>query len=124
MCARHASIRALFLSTDLIHADGMPLVFASRLLCKTALPERVATTDLFHDVARIALERGATFYLLGATSAIIEGRAARAHDLPEARRSSVTAADTLAARKRHRSSRRSTPRAPTSCGSAWARRRS
>jgi exopolysaccharide biosynthesis WecB/TagA/CpsF family protein len=76
MCAQHEGIRDLFLRSDLIHADGMPLVFASRLLCKTPLPERVATTDLFHDVARIAPERDVTFYLLGATSAVI-GEAAR-----------------------------------------------
>ncbi len=81
MCAQDQSIRALFLDADLIHADGMPLVFASRLLCKTALPERVATTDLFHDVARIAPERGATFYLLGATSAVVNEAARRARAL-------------------------------------------
>jgi N-acetylglucosaminyldiphosphoundecaprenol N-acetyl-beta-D-mannosaminyltransferase len=72
MCARDDRIRNLFLAADLIHADGMPLVFASRLLCTTPLPERVATTDLFHDVAEMAPARGATFFLLGATSSIIE----------------------------------------------------
>jgi N-acetylglucosaminyldiphosphoundecaprenol N-acetyl-beta-D-mannosaminyltransferase len=76
MCAREPELRDLFLSADLIHADGMPLVFASRLKCHMALPERVATTDLFHDVARIAETRGARFYLLGATGEVIE-RAAR-----------------------------------------------
>jgi exopolysaccharide biosynthesis WecB/TagA/CpsF family protein len=72
MCARDVRIRDLFLAADLIHADGMPLVFASRLLCKAPLPERVATTDLFHDVAKAAQTCGATFYLLGATGSIIE----------------------------------------------------
>jgi exopolysaccharide biosynthesis WecB/TagA/CpsF family protein len=72
MCARDPQLRALFLSADLIHADGMPLVFASRLKCRTPLPERVATTDLFHDVARLAQSRGASFYLLGASPEIIE----------------------------------------------------
>jgi N-acetylglucosaminyldiphosphoundecaprenol N-acetyl-beta-D-mannosaminyltransferase len=65
MCARDPRIRDLFVAADLIHADGMPLVFASRWKCRTPLPERVATTDLFHDVARLAEARGATFYLLG-----------------------------------------------------------
>ncbi len=55
----------LFLSADQILADGQPLVLASRWLCRTQLPERVATTDLFHDVARLAQKSGATFYLLG-----------------------------------------------------------
>jgi exopolysaccharide biosynthesis WecB/TagA/CpsF family protein len=72
MCARDRKLRDLFLSADLIHADGMPLVFASRLKSRTPLPERVATTDLFHDVARLADVRGATFYLLGATPEVIE----------------------------------------------------
>ena len=35
-------------------ADGQPLVTASRLLTKTPLPERVATTDLYPIVARMA----------------------------------------------------------------------
>jgi exopolysaccharide biosynthesis WecB/TagA/CpsF family protein len=72
MCARDPQLRRLFLSTDLIHADGMPLVFASRLKCRTPLPERVATTDLFHDVARLAESSGASFYLLGGTAEVIE----------------------------------------------------
>ncbi len=70
LCARHPRVRALFLAADLIHADGMPLVFASRLFCRTALPDRVATTDLFHDVARIAPAHGARFFLLGATDSV------------------------------------------------------
>ena len=37
--------------SDLIHADGMSLVFASHLFCNRALPERICTTDFFHDVA-------------------------------------------------------------------------
>ncbi len=72
MCARDAGIRKLFMDADMVHADGMPLVFASHWLCSNPLPERVATTDLFHDVARLAETRGTTFYLLGATDATIE----------------------------------------------------
>jgi N-acetylglucosaminyldiphosphoundecaprenol N-acetyl-beta-D-mannosaminyltransferase len=67
LCARDPHVRSLFLSADLIHADGTPLVFASRLRSRTPLPERVATTDLFHDVARVAQKRGGTFFLLGAS---------------------------------------------------------
>ena len=71
-CAQDPSIRALFAAADLIHADGQPLVLASRLKCVTPLPERVATTDLFHDVARLAEHSGASFYLLGGTTEVIE----------------------------------------------------
>ena len=72
MCARDPAIWDLFLGTDLIHADGMPLVLASRLRGRTPLPERVATTDLFHDVARLAEETGASFYLLGGTRDVMK----------------------------------------------------
>jgi N-acetylglucosaminyldiphosphoundecaprenol N-acetyl-beta-D-mannosaminyltransferase len=77
MCAQDEETRALFLSADLIHADGMPLVLASRWQCRAPLPERVATTDLFHDVAKIAGTAGATFYLLGATQDTIETAVAK-----------------------------------------------
>jgi N-acetylglucosaminyldiphosphoundecaprenol N-acetyl-beta-D-mannosaminyltransferase len=62
-----AAIWALFASADEIVADGQPMVFASRLFCHVALPERVSTTDLFHYVTERAVETGVTFYMLGAT---------------------------------------------------------
>jgi N-acetylglucosaminyldiphosphoundecaprenol N-acetyl-beta-D-mannosaminyltransferase len=81
MCAHHADIRKLFVAADFVHADGMPMVLASRLLCENPLPERVATTDLFHDVAKMAQERGTTFYLLGGTNSTIEHAVRRARML-------------------------------------------
>jgi exopolysaccharide biosynthesis WecB/TagA/CpsF family protein len=81
MCAQDADVRNLFLGADLIHADGMPLVFASRWLSSKPLPERVATTDLFHDVAKLAEARGTTFYLLGGTDATVELAVRRALSL-------------------------------------------
>lgn len=50
---------------DLIHADGMSVVLASRLLTTSPLPERVATTDFFHDAARAAQRADISFYFLG-----------------------------------------------------------
>jgi N-acetylglucosaminyldiphosphoundecaprenol N-acetyl-beta-D-mannosaminyltransferase len=72
MCARDEELLALFLAADLIHADGMPLVMASKWQSDTPLPERVATTDLFHNVAREAQSRGASFYFLGGAPDVIE----------------------------------------------------
>jgi exopolysaccharide biosynthesis WecB/TagA/CpsF family protein len=66
-CAVNESERSLFLQADAIHADGMPHVFVSRLRCGVALPERVATSDLFYDVACEAEAKGATMFMLGAT---------------------------------------------------------
>jgi exopolysaccharide biosynthesis WecB/TagA/CpsF family protein len=56
----------LFRSADLINADGQPLVTVSRLTSPVRLPERGATTDLFHVVARKAEAAGLTFYMFGA----------------------------------------------------------
>jgi exopolysaccharide biosynthesis WecB/TagA/CpsF family protein len=81
MCEADDDIRGLFLSSDLINADGMPLVFASQLLSDRKLPERVATTDLVYEVAEIAQGCGATFFLLGATAAVVGGAVRHLHEL-------------------------------------------
>lgn len=81
LCATHPTIRNLFLAAPVIHADGMSLVFASRLRCHVPLPERVATTDLFHDVAKLAIARGASFYLLGAAHEALLKAERRVQDL-------------------------------------------
>ena len=59
--------RSLFLQADAISADGMVHVFVSRFNGGAALPERVATSDLFYDVAQLAEAEGATMFMLGAT---------------------------------------------------------
>jgi len=46
-------------------ADGMPLVFASRLLCREPLEERIATTDFLLDAATIAARDDIRFFFLG-----------------------------------------------------------
>lgn len=66
-CLMDKSMEALFTDADQIAPDGQPMVTASRFLARTKLPERVATTDLFHDVAVLAQREGLSFYLLGAT---------------------------------------------------------
>jgi len=66
-CRNNAAIAGLFAEADLISADGQPLVTASRLLGGPALPERVATSDLFYDVAIRAERLGLSFYLFGAS---------------------------------------------------------
>ncbi len=66
-CAADARIADLHREMDIINADGQSLVFASRLFCDRPLPERVATTDFFHDVVRLGLGQGLTHYMLGAS---------------------------------------------------------
>jgi N-acetylglucosaminyldiphosphoundecaprenol N-acetyl-beta-D-mannosaminyltransferase len=50
---------------DVIHADGMSVVIASRLLTKRPLPERICTTDFFRHAAPAAVTAGLSFFLLG-----------------------------------------------------------
>jgi N-acetylglucosaminyldiphosphoundecaprenol N-acetyl-beta-D-mannosaminyltransferase len=59
--------RDAVLSTDHVAADGMSVVFASRMVTESPLPERVATTDWFHAAAKAASRHGIRFYVLGAT---------------------------------------------------------
>jgi len=65
------------LATDYIAADGMSVVFASRLATDAPLPERVATTDWFHAAARTASRHGMRFYFLGATEEMNQRAIAR-----------------------------------------------
>lgn len=65
-CAREPRVDSLIRAADLINADGQPLVTVSRFKSPTPLPERVATTDLFHTVAAKAEAAGLSFYLFGA----------------------------------------------------------
>lgn len=68
-CSTEPRTDRLFRAADLINADGQPLVTVSRFRSSTPLPERVATTDLFHTVARKAAAAGLTFYMFGADEA-------------------------------------------------------
>jgi N-acetylglucosaminyldiphosphoundecaprenol N-acetyl-beta-D-mannosaminyltransferase len=70
MAALDPGFREKFLKADLIHADGEPVVVASRLLTQTPVPERSATTDFLFDAANAAREFGLKFYLLGSTDEI------------------------------------------------------
>jgi N-acetylglucosaminyldiphosphoundecaprenol N-acetyl-beta-D-mannosaminyltransferase len=65
-CSTEPMTDRLFRAADLINADGQPLVTVSQLKSPLPLPERVATTDLFHVVARKAEAAGLTFYMFGA----------------------------------------------------------
>ncbi|MBR0755519.1 WecB/TagA/CpsF family glycosyltransferase [Bradyrhizobium jicamae] len=68
-CSTEPMTDRLFRAADLINADGQPLVTMSKFRTARALPERVATTDLFHVVARKAQANGLTFYMFGADEA-------------------------------------------------------
>ena len=71
---KDAHFAAVMNNADIVDADGMSLVFASRLLCRQPLPERAATTDFLIDAAETAARAGVRFFFLGAQ----RGVAARA----------------------------------------------
>jgi N-acetylglucosaminyldiphosphoundecaprenol N-acetyl-beta-D-mannosaminyltransferase len=70
---------ALVAEAELVVADGMPLVWASRLQ-GTPLPERVAGSNLISSLSGAAAERGFSIYLLGGApgTAVGAGEALRA----------------------------------------------
>lgn len=72
---RDGELRAAYARADLVVPDGMPVVWASRLL-GTPVKERVAGSDLMPRLCEIAAQRQLKVFLLGGA----EGVAARAAD--------------------------------------------
>jgi N-acetylglucosaminyldiphosphoundecaprenol N-acetyl-beta-D-mannosaminyltransferase len=70
LAATDAQFRKYFEAANLIHADGQPVVIASKLLTRHPIPERSATTDFIHDAAQAAAETGLSFFLLGGTERV------------------------------------------------------
>ncbi|HWD29605.1 MAG TPA: WecB/TagA/CpsF family glycosyltransferase [Rhizomicrobium sp.] len=70
LVATDKNFREHFAAADIVHADGQPVVMASRLLARQPVPERSATTDFIHDAARAAQAHGLKIFLLGATEQI------------------------------------------------------
>ncbi len=78
-------LRRSVLSSDLILADGISVVWASRLLGRP-LPERVAGIDLMMGMIRRGNERGYKLFCLGATDEVLDKVSARlAADFPNVR---------------------------------------
>lgn len=63
---RDAELRQALVHADLVTCDGMPLVWASRLL-RNPLPERVTGADLVPQLLEIAAAHGYRVFFLGAT---------------------------------------------------------
>jgi N-acetylglucosaminyldiphosphoundecaprenol N-acetyl-beta-D-mannosaminyltransferase len=68
------SVRRAFAHADLVLADGMPLVWASRLQ-RTPLPERVAGSDLIWSLSDAGGAAGASVFLLGGNAGAAEDAA-------------------------------------------------
>lgn len=68
---RDVYLRQLVNRSELIHADGISIVLASRFL-KTPLPERIAGIDLMVQLLHLSSDRGYKVFLLGATQRVVE----------------------------------------------------
>jgi N-acetylglucosaminyldiphosphoundecaprenol N-acetyl-beta-D-mannosaminyltransferase len=68
--SRDPELRRIINDCALINADGMPVVWASRLLGKP-LKERVAGVDLFEALMRRAADKGWRVFLLGAREDVV-----------------------------------------------------
>jgi N-acetylglucosaminyldiphosphoundecaprenol N-acetyl-beta-D-mannosaminyltransferase len=68
---RESHLREDVLASDVILADGVPVVWASRLL-GDPLPERVAGIDLMLEILRRGAVRGYRVYCLGATQDVLD----------------------------------------------------
>ena len=68
--SRDPELRRIVNDCALVNADGMPVVWASRLLGKP-LKERVAGIDLFEALMRRAGEKGWRVFLLGAREEVV-----------------------------------------------------
>ncbi len=77
---RDPELRDDVLSSDVVFADGMSVVWASRLL-GPPLPERVTGIDLMHRILEHGQSRGYRVYLLGATPQVVAAAGARLHTL-------------------------------------------
>jgi N-acetylglucosaminyldiphosphoundecaprenol N-acetyl-beta-D-mannosaminyltransferase len=75
-CVESEEIRELVRTADVVVADGMPLVWASRLAGRP-LPGRVAGSSLIETLPREAAAAGATVFLLGGNPGAAEQAAER-----------------------------------------------
>jgi N-acetylglucosaminyldiphosphoundecaprenol N-acetyl-beta-D-mannosaminyltransferase len=81
--SRDPALRRIINDCALINVDGMPVVWASRLLGKP-LKERVAGVDLFEALMRRAGEKGWRVFLLGARDEVVQAvRAAYQRKYPQ-----------------------------------------
>jgi N-acetylglucosaminyldiphosphoundecaprenol N-acetyl-beta-D-mannosaminyltransferase len=71
-CVRDLHFGALVAEADLVVADGMPLVWASRLQ-GTPLPERVAGSNLISSLSKGAAAQGRSIFLLGGAEGTAQG---------------------------------------------------
>ncbi|MCR4418634.1 MAG: WecB/TagA/CpsF family glycosyltransferase [Clostridia bacterium] len=77
LACRDATLSEIITAADLVLADGMPIVVASRVL-GSPLPARVTGSDLTLELCRRSAELGLRLFLLGAGPGVAEAAKRRA----------------------------------------------
>ncbi|HVJ94786.1 MAG TPA: WecB/TagA/CpsF family glycosyltransferase [Labilithrix sp.] len=79
---RDPDFRCAYRKADLVVADGAPVIWLSRIASRAgSLPERVAGSDLFWELARVSGEQGLRLFFLGG----LPGAASKAAEVVEQR---------------------------------------
>ncbi len=73
-------LKSIISEADIIGADGVPVVWASKILGQP-LPGRVNGTDVMERLIELSDKRGYTIYLLGAKETVIRTAVDRLHQL-------------------------------------------
>jgi len=68
---KNPSLKQIINDCDIINADGMPMVWASKLL-KLPLSSRVAGVDLFQELIRVCDKKGYKPFFFGATEWVVK----------------------------------------------------
>lgn len=71
-----SELQAVYESADLVVADGMPLVWYSKIL-KTPLKEKISGSDLFPELCKLAERKNYKIFLLGAGPGVADLAAKR-----------------------------------------------
>ena len=80
LACRHAHVRAMLSSCEVLYADGASVVWASRWSGRL-LPERMTAADYFPKFARRCAEEKLSLYLLGGEESVASQAAAKLREL-------------------------------------------
>ncbi|MBX2859977.1 MAG: WecB/TagA/CpsF family glycosyltransferase [Vampirovibrio sp.] len=71
LACQRRDVYRIIQSSDFIFADGMPLVWLSKLM-KRPLPQRVPGCDMVHDLCRVSAKQGHKIFFLGAAPGVAD----------------------------------------------------
>ncbi|MBN2157879.1 MAG: WecB/TagA/CpsF family glycosyltransferase [Spirochaetes bacterium] len=81
---KDAEFREIYKKASLVLTDGVPLMWASRFL-GTPIKEKIAGSDVFHDICRVGAKKGYRIFLMGGR----EGAAERTVEIMRERHPSI-----------------------------------